>query len=267
MDEDRTSIIMTVTAGASGAPGGFTVEWMTQSDHDVLGWPNDPNHPALARCDFTGTPTLTTTLGVVDFALGTNASVRIEIGDLFDETGVYSNEYTELQIGGGYVFRVFARPSEGTQQSDYSTTLSADTNPEDDDCILSQGYWKNHPEAWPVSGLQLGDVDYTKSELLDILKQPARGNGLVFLSHQLIATKLNIQNGANPTLIQSAVDAAEQLIGSLVVPPIGMGYLAPPEASPLTEVLDRFNNGKGGGTCGTVAAERTDWGALKTRYR
>lgn len=48
----------------------------------------------------------------------------------------------------------------------------------------SAGYWKNHPEAWPVSSLKLGTVSYTKTQLLQILNTDVsvsvrlRGSGM-----------------------------------------------------------------------------------------
>src|SRR5262249_11815529 len=42
-------------------------------------------------------------------------------------------------------------------------------------CPLTQGYWKNHPNAWPVNSLMLGSQSYTKAELLAILNTPSGG--------------------------------------------------------------------------------------------
>lgn len=110
-------------------------------------------------------------------------------------------------------------------------------------CVRGQGYWKNHPEAWPVTELQLGNVTYTQQQLLDILHQPVRGNGLVLLAHQLIATELNIANGTDPSCIQQTIDEANALIGDLVIPPIGTGYLAPRDVSALAGLLGQYNEG------------------------
>jgi hypothetical protein len=112
-----------------------------------------------------------------------------------------------------------------------------------DGCTYTQGYWKNHPEAWPVANLTLGSVTYTKAQLLSIFSQPVKGNGLVSLAHQLIAAKLNIANGADPSAVAATIAAADALIGSRVVPPVGSGSLAPSAASGLTYVLDQYNNG------------------------
>jgi len=109
-------------------------------------------------------------------------------------------------------------------------------------CGFTQGYWKNHPAAWPVSSLKLGSVEYSKAELLAIFGQPVAGNGLISLAHQLIAAKLNIANGANGSAISDEIAAADALIGALEVPPVGSGYLSPSSTSSLVDALDQFNN-------------------------
>jgi hypothetical protein len=111
-------------------------------------------------------------------------------------------------------------------------------------CTLSQGYWKNHPEAWPVTSLTLGTVAYDQAQLLQIMSQPVRGNGLVSLSHQLIGAKLNAASGVGlPSDVVQAIADADTLIDGQVVPPIGNGSLAPGATDTLTSILDVFNNG------------------------
>jgi hypothetical protein len=110
-------------------------------------------------------------------------------------------------------------------------------------CVFLQGFWKNHPEAWPVTELQLGNVTYNQQELLSILRQPVRGNGLVLLAHQLIAAKLNIANGADGSCIHQTLADAGSLIGDLVVPPVGNGYLQPRDVAGIAGVLGSYNEG------------------------
>ena len=81
--------------------------------------------------------------------------------------------------------------------------------------------------------MQLGNVTYTQEQLLAILHEPVRGNGLLILAHQLIAAKLNIAAGADPSCIQDAIAEADALIGDLVIPPVGDGYLRPPDVGGL----------------------------------
>jgi len=121
-------------------------------------------------------------------------------------------------------------------------------------CTYTQGYWKNHGPVgcasgnntnhWAVDNLDLGNVNYTDGELCSIFKTPVKGNGLVSLSHQLIAAKLNAANGASlPTIASDAIADADALIGDLVVPPVGGGYLAPATTSFLTGLLGSYNEG------------------------
>jgi hypothetical protein len=110
-------------------------------------------------------------------------------------------------------------------------------------CTRTQGYWKNHEEDW--SGpITLGTRSYTEAQLLSIFRQPVRGNGLISLAHQLIAAKINIASGASvPLNVQNAINAADALIGNLVVGGNNGGYLSPAVTSMLTEILDQYNNG------------------------
>ena len=110
-------------------------------------------------------------------------------------------------------------------------------------CTLTQGFWKNHAEDWPVQSLTLGTVNYTKTQLLTVLRTPVRGNGLISLSHQLIAAKLNASGATVPSSVATAIAAADALIGGLVVPPIGGGSLSTSSTSSLTSALDTYNNG------------------------
>lgn len=117
-------------------------------------------------------------------------------------------------------------------------------------CTYTQGYWKNHAAAWPVTSLDLGTVTYDQTQLLSILNAPVQGNGLISLAHQLIAAKLNGATSSTPG-IGASIAAADALIGSLVVPPVGSDYLDPSATSSLTDALDDFNSGiTGPGHCG-----------------
>ena len=133
-------------------------------------------------------------------------------------------------------------------------------------CTL--GFWKTHPETWCETTLQLGDVNYVQEELLAILNLPVEGNGLVSLAHQLIAAKLNVACGSDPV---SEIDDADVLIGSLVVPPVGSGFLDPAVTSSLIMALDAFNNAPGDpggfGGCAPISIEDFSWGRVKAVYR
>ena len=110
-------------------------------------------------------------------------------------------------------------------------------------CVFGFGYWKNHPQVWPVTELQLGNVTYTQDQLLSIMHEPVHGNGLVSLAHHLITAKLNVASGANPSCIQQTIADADALVGDLVVPPVGDGFLAPGDVNALKDTLEDYNEG------------------------
>jgi hypothetical protein len=257
-----------VTAGASGLPDGFTIWWMDEATFASRGftWP-ETQVSSQGAVAFTGAPTLNTFGGqYTTFKLAPNASIAIEIGDLFQETGV-AGTVGELSYGTRYHFTAFATDGTGAAASGLSNTVSGSTT-SSTNCTYTQGYWKNHEEAWPVMSLTLGSVNYTKAQLLSILNQSVQGNGLVSLAHQLIAAKLNIAAGADGTDAAAASGAADALIGGLVVPPVGAGYIDPSDTSGLTQTLDDYNNGViGPGHCGTVPTEQRTWGGVKSMYR
>ena len=259
---------LTITAGPSGLPNGFTVWWMDQATFLANGgtWPALETSE-IGAAAFTGAPTLNTFDGqYTTFRLAPNQTIRIEIGDLFQETGV-DGDTGELNYGSRYYFTAFGLDELGNKASELSVTVNSSTT-NSTNCTYTIGYWKNHTELWPVTDLTLGTVNYTAAELLSILNQSVEGNGLVSLAHQLIGALLNIANGADPTAAQAAIDDANDLIGGLVVPPVGAGFIHPSETDALTQTLDDYNNGIiGPGHCGSVPARQETWGGIKALYR
>jgi hypothetical protein len=271
---DRSSVTLDVTAGGSGAPGGFTIEWMTLSDFERLGgWP--AGGPGIESSEFTGIPTLNVTPGVTSYRLGPGEASRVVVGALFDETGTSGPGDAELPDGTSYVFRARAVAGGGQDASPDCAPVTGGTQPQGTyDCTVSAGFWKNHPQSWSrVGSLTLGTVSYDRTQLLAILGQRARGNGLVSLAHQLIAAKLNLMLGAlPPDWIARTIPSADALIGSKVVPPVGGDWLAACQTSGMVLGLGLFNTGVlGPGHCahpdGITPAQGTTWGTLKVIYR
>jgi hypothetical protein len=114
-------------------------------------------------------------------------------------------------------------------------------------CPLTQGYWKNHPNAWPVNSLMLGSQTYTKAELLQILNTPSGGDASIILAKQLIAAKLNIAAGSDPTPISGTITHADSLLSGFsgklpyhVAPSSSMGQMMVSDGN----TLDNYNNGR-----------------------
>lgn len=249
------SIDVTFTAGATGAPAGFSVQWMLMSEFIANGgWTSDPLlAPSYCAASFSGNAS------GHSYAVAAGQSITVTVGDiLFDTPGASSPcENTPLQCGQQYVFRAFAHANSSLARSDWSADTFCSTQAcGGSGCTYTQGYWKTHgpiptgnnQNEWPVISLTLGTVEYTDFELLSILNTKPQGNKLVILAHQLIAAKLNVANGADSSMIDATIAAADALIGGLVVPPVGSGVLS--DAGNLSEVLDAWNNGDfGPGHC------------------
>ncbi len=77
------------------------------------------------------------------------------------------------------------------------------------------------------------------------MDQPVQGNGLISLSHQLIAAKLAAAAGATvPASIATAIADADALIGGLIVPPVGGGSLSTGSTGSLNSTLETYNRGE-----------------------
>jgi hypothetical protein len=258
------SITIRVCAGASGAPAGFSVQWMLKSEYDANGWPANSDlpgaeRPSFCKASFSGVP------GASSYNLAPNGCSDVTLGDvLYDNVGASSTcANTPLQCSSDYVFRAFAHntPS-GNPKSDFSSTITCSTLTcvSSGGCTFTQGYWKFHGPAgcvtgnnfnqWPVTTLTLGSVSYTDLEMCSIFNTPSGGNGLISLAHNLMAAKLNIANGADGSSVAGAIAAADALIGGLVIPPVGAGSLPFSATSALTSTLISFNEGTiGPGHC------------------
>lgn len=121
-------------------------------------------------------------------------------------------------------------------------------------CTYTIGYWKNHPQAWPVEQLTIGGKVYTKAQALAILNTPPKGDATYILAHQLIGAKLNILQGADPTAVATTISAADAW---LQANPIGSKPKKGDQGIALAAILDSYNNGDiGPGHCDKVACEQ-----------
>jgi hypothetical protein len=243
------SIDIKFTAGASGAPAGFSLQWMPAADLAAAGnvWLLSAD-PLLCKGSFSGNASGST------YNLLAGMTATVNVGDILFDNGASTNCAAPLACGTSYAFRSFAHASSTLYRSDFTPNLVCSTlacEPVDEGCTLTQGYWKTHgpiptgnnSNEWDVTSLTLGSVSYTDLELQAIFDTPAAGNGLISLAHQLTAAKLNIANGADGTAVSITIAAADALIGALVAPPVGAGSLPSSSTSALTGALASYNEG------------------------
>ena len=108
----------------------------------------------------------------------------------------------------------------------------------------SQGFWKNHPSDWPVNNLVLGSIVYTQAELITILKSKPKGDKSIVMAKQLIAAKLNVAGGSDPSCIAATIDAADAWLDANAPGGIPSGDKNWNGGEDIKEDLDLYNNGE-----------------------
>jgi hypothetical protein len=122
-------IDLLVKAGPTGAPAGFSLQWMSVADYEANGsqWYSSDD-PRLCKMSFSGQPSFSGNVAFTRWELGANGSVAIRLGDaLFDETGVSGSLGPDLfegacgfDCGQEYYFRAFAHGSRFSGRSCFS---------------------------------------------------------------------------------------------------------------------------------------------------
>lgn len=129
------------------------------------------------------------------------SSVVYEVVDSFlvsypDNLDFSLGEGWGLELCGDYTaMGHFQLPErKGGDYRDFEEPFTCECPPEL--CTFTPGFWKNHPEHWPVAGLTIGGTYYSKEELLDIFDWPTRKHIERKLFHHLVAAMLNVLIGS-----------------------------------------------------------------------
>ena len=218
------SIEIKITAGASGAPAGFSVQWLTAAAYalgadGIAGTADDNSWPAsdaagLCKASFSGNANG----AFYNLAAGQTSTVRI--GDiLYDNPGASTNCSDQLACGTAYVFRVFAHANSTLTRSDFTANLSCSTSAcPTDACSFSQGYYFNNGSvhAWPGS-VTFGACTYDEANGCAI-KVTFNAGGVVMQSFlQASAIKLSFYGNATaiPPSVQADVDILDAFLATL----------------------------------------------------
>lgn len=105
------------------------------------------------------------------------------------------------------------------------------------------GYWKNHPEAWPVDAIVMGGITFTKQQAIAMLKAPVRQDKRVTLFASLVCAKLNVLIGNDSSCIQTTIDAADAWWARYARNQVRANSTAWRLGEPLHRELDAYNNG------------------------
>ena len=106
------------------------------------------------------------------------------------------------------------------------------------------GYWKNHPEAWPVDSIIIGEDTYTKDQAIALMGAPEGGDKTFSMFRAYVAAFLNVQIGNESSCVDSTITSAYNWLNQYEV---GSKVKASSDAwkigGPLATTLDDYNNG------------------------
>jgi hypothetical protein len=105
------------------------------------------------------------------------------------------------------------------------------------------GYWKNHPDAWPVTSIEVGGVIYTREVAIEWLNKVGKDRTVTMFS-SLVPAKLNVLIGNDDSCVASTIEAADAWMAKY---PLGSNVRASSFAwgagEPLHRSMDDYNNG------------------------
>jgi hypothetical protein len=195
-------------------------------------------------CD--GTDTIATETGpggtyFVDVPPGVyTVSILIPAGKQASPPNVGSDTFDSDGIPDGKGFSVATQVLANGKATDFGLAPVAALNPG----TGTPGYWKNHPNAWPVSSITVGGVTYTKAQAIFWLgKVGADKTTTIFSS--LVPAMLNVLIGNDGSCVNSTIAAANAWMATYG--PVGSNVPASSFAwsvgEPLHKQMDSYNNG------------------------
>lgn len=128
--------------------------------------------------------------------------------------------------------------------ADSSTDFGFFTPPVAQPGTGTPGYWKNHPEAWPVASITVGGIAYSREQAIAWLERVGKDRTITMFS-SLVPAMLNVIVGNDGSCVASTIAAANSWMSTYG--PVGHGVHAASFAwkvgEPLHRQLDNYNNG------------------------
>jgi hypothetical protein len=170
-------------------------------------------------------------------------------GDTWDTLAVpvtVAAGVTDLTVGIESVGPLEPVPGRAASLGWVCAALSVPESPQSNgDGAGTPGYWKNHPDAWPVDVIVIGGVPYTKDEAIERMMTSVRGDKTLTMFAALVCAELNVLIGNPSECIADTMAAAQAWMAAY---PVGSGVEgsspAWAEGEPLYLLLDSYNNGE-----------------------
>jgi hypothetical protein len=180
---------------------------------------------------FTEVPFSESTTVAVAIPTGTQASPNVEGNEAFDSDGTPDGKgFSVVEVGPtgipsdfGFFTPTVQVPPPGTG---------------------TPGYWKNHPEAWPLEEIVVGGRTYSKADAIVWLKKVGKDKTTTMFS-SLVPAILNVEVGNDSSCVASTIVDAHKWMATYG--PVGSNVPASSYAwsvgEPMHSHMDAYNNG------------------------
>jgi hypothetical protein len=227
VEADDNTIALKLCAGVTGAPAGFSVQWITcdalangpDGIPDTLDdntWPASESD-ALCKASFSGNANGTS------WSLGSNACTNVLIGELNDaDPGVSFNCNDPLACESCYAFRAFAHANSANFRSAFTTALectTGDCEPTGFEpgafCTRSQGFYGGNGAAGRDTLVACYGGDPTGAACTSVGNNPlvTLGGGTFTYDWKTTGTCTDVQSGPNVFLLDRGIIALNSAIG------------------------------------------------------
>ena len=153
--------------------------------------------------------------------------------DTVDSDGIsdgFGNSVATMTYAGG-----------ANSDTDFGFSTSSASNPG----TGTPGYWKKHPDAWPVDTITVGNMTYTRDEAIAWLGRVGKDKTTTMFS-SLVPAMLNVMIGNDGGCVTVAIQQAN--LWMTAYGPVGSNVAASSPAwtvgEPLHRQMDAYNNGR-----------------------
>ncbi|HEY2150688.1 MAG TPA: SdrD B-like domain-containing protein [Vicinamibacterales bacterium] len=197
---------------------------------------------ACAVCDGTDTLTVTTDLNGAFQFLGTpldsTFSFYVMIPTGTSPSPIGPDHPDNIGTSNGAGFSVAPVPL-GSNAANFGFVPTAAAQPG----TGTPGYWKNHPEAWPVGSIMVGNVTYTKAQAISLLGKTGKDKTITMFQ-SLVSAMLSVMVGNDGSCISAAImEGNKWLMANPVGSNVAGGSAAWTSGDPIHITLDAYDNG------------------------
>lgn len=217
------------------------------SDDEVAAWPGIQVSFQAQIHNLTSAPltliSFTDDLHPASVADCTSTQIPADGSVVCNYLGTITSAFDSIEID---TVTALAEDSLGFQSEASDSSTVRTPSPPPPPGVGTQGFWKNHPEAWPVDEIAVGGISYSREQAIQIMSTPEKGDKTYSMFRQLVAAMLNVMAGNDPSCITETIDAANQWLETYGPPGsrLKAKTAAWKQGEPLKDRLDAYNNGR-----------------------